>query len=131
MGLREKRRLAELKDEKIPYIEKYISETCKHPIKLSVDFSAIEENMNALDRLQYYGIEYLGSVMGSIGADKVGQEAFKAKVDEILIKPVFDKSQKSIYLEGKTLVISANFSTEDHTDIFDTSDMQRRIEDLL
>jgi len=117
MGLAERRRIADIKENKLPKFQEQLNEACGFDLPFEFKIDSLPEDTTVLDCFDFY-IDSLGpglvvSLMRELCKDAIGKKAAKAAIKKVVFvntaKSPEDKGEKSFSLKDGTLKISCSF----------------------
>jgi hypothetical protein len=138
MGLAERRRIAVIKDQHGPQLQKELNAAIGFDLPLELDVASFPENSTILDCYEYYYDSYgptlLVKVFKEICIDEMGKEATKAKIKKIVFqnsaKNPEAPGEKEIKLETDTLFVRESFHGSSEK-LFSDSELKTAIENIL
>lgn len=138
MGLAERRRIATIKEQHNPRFQKELNDAIGFSMPFEIDIATFPENTTVLDCYDYYYESYgpglVPKVMKSVCADAMGKDAVKAKMDKIVFRNTAksgdDAGDKSLKLDGRTLVVSSSFYGYSDK-LYGEDELQKLIENML
>jgi hypothetical protein len=108
MGLREKRRIAELNDEVVLDLIGQTKTLTGAEIPWEVDWESFASSMEALDNIEHQGLRRISGAINTICRDKIGKDAIREGLKKIVVKNAEDAGQKKIvFKDGILEVIGA------------------------
>lgn len=91
MGLRERKLIAELQEQKFPMYAHKIQDALGVPVTIEADFQHVQDDSRLIDRVELYGIKPLTDALLQTAQDETGKTALAAAVQQItlLLEPDF------------------------------------------
>lgn len=92
MGLAERKAVNSIKEGEFKDFEAKVKSTCGFEVKITMDWSSLENNTYAVDiaerkRFSYYAGDFIISALQAVCSDNMGKEAVKSGLKEIHIFP--------------------------------------------
>jgi len=130
MGLEEKRFVKMLKDEVVPKYTADLQEMSGAKLTYEPDWPSMENNLVALQNLEYQGMDRINSAFRGICGDDLGKEAVKESIKKIVLMNVDSADKKKISLSGGTLTIQCAWGADSDGYYVDT-DIKTQVEKML
>lgn len=138
MGLAERRRVAAIASELAPKYQQEFKEAVGFDLPFEVAIDSLPADKTVLDCWDYYHESYgpglVVKVFKDLCKDDLGKEAVQEKIEKVVFrnaaKSAEDPGDKSLALEGKTLVITASFYGYSDK-LYGESDLLSQLEAML
>jgi hypothetical protein len=131
MGLAEKRMAASVRDERIPYYQGYLDNDLGFTIKLEVDLSSMENDLNAMQYVYSYGLDNLYYMLKYIGYDQIGKDALKEQIKVARLVNISVGEKKHFELKDGILIVYEPCADENSSNKYSYSELQKLVEELL
>lgn len=138
MGLAERRRVAEIKDQHTPRFQSELNAAIGFSLPFEIDVTTFPENKTVLDCYDYYyqslGPALVVTVFKSLCSDQLGKDAVQAKIKKIVFQNTASSpeapGEKSVQIEGDTLFVREGFYGYSDK-LFGESDLKSALEAAL
>jgi hypothetical protein len=138
MGLAERRRIMEIKENHAPRFQKELNEAAGFDLPLEIDIASFPENATVLDCYNYYYESYgpglVPQVFKDICKDQLGRDAVKDKIKKVVFQNTAnspeDPGDKEVKIEGGTLFVRESFYGYSDK-LFGADDLRTAIENML
>jgi GH18 family chitinase len=131
MGIQEKRFVKDLKETVVPQMQTSLKEITGHEITYDLDWPSFEKSLQALQNIQYQGMDRINSAFRDICSDDVGKEAVKEAIKKITLKNIEDPTKKSISLAKGILTVQCAWGSDDSDGYYTDSIIRQTLEPLL
>ena len=138
MGLAERRRVVNIKDNHTKRFQAELTSAIGFELPFEIDIASFPENATILDCYDYYYESYgpglVVKVMKEVCGDDLGRDAVKAKLKKIVFqntaKTPESPGDKSVSIESETLFVRESFYGYSDK-LFGESDLRTAIEAML
>jgi hypothetical protein len=103
MGLKERRKIEELKTVTFPGRVKEIEEICGKAIPYDVDWTSLADDLEGLNFVDNLSCHRLNMALRVICQDEMGKEAVRDGLKQIELKNVKDKASMKLSFDGGVL----------------------------
>jgi hypothetical protein len=103
MGLAERRKIQELKEQTLPARSREIAEICGAEVPYDVDWASFENDAQALNFLDNLSCHRLNMALRTICVDALGREAVQGGLARVRLRNVADPAQRHIAIADGVL----------------------------
>jgi hypothetical protein len=103
MGLAERRKIQELKDQTLPARSQEIAEICGKAVPYEVDWPTFENDAQALNFLDNLSCHRLNMALRTICVDDLGREAVRETLEVVRLRNVAEPAQRHIAFNAGVL----------------------------
>lgn len=138
MGLGERRRIAQIKEQHMPRFQKGLNDAVGFELPFEIDVTTFPEDATVLDCYDFYYENYgpglIVKVFTSICQDDLGKQTVRDTIKKIVFKNTAAGAEQpgemDAQLDGKTLIVRESFHGRSDK-LFGEPDLRAAIENML
>ena len=130
MGLNERRKIKELQDTVLPVRVKEIEEICGAPIPYEVEWSTLENDLEALTFVDNISCHRLNMALRVICQDEMGKEAIREGLKSVHLANVKTKDEMKMTFENGVLSMACAYALGS-SGMFSDSDIRKLLIDRI